>query len=99
MSKRYEHVVCGDGFMMSVQAHDGAYCCPRIDNAIAYSEVEVGFPSSQEILLMKYAENPREPTQTVYAYVPAATVVEIIVKHDGMKSGEIPPLDLTPGIT
>ena len=24
---------CNDGFSMSVQAHDGAYCSPRVDPA------------------------------------------------------------------
>ena len=31
MYKRNEAVVCADGFRMSVQAHDGAYCEPRAD--------------------------------------------------------------------
>ncbi|MED5369002.1 MAG: hypothetical protein VX978_05865 [Pseudomonadota bacterium] len=42
-----QQVVCADGFSMSVQAHNGAYCSPRIDNAESYDEVEVGFPSSE----------------------------------------------------
>ena len=30
------------------------------------------------------------PTDTVYAYVPAALVFAVIVKHGGMVSGELP---------
>ena len=40
-----KRVQCADGFSMSVQAHDGAYCRPRIDGADFYIDVEVGFPS------------------------------------------------------
>ena len=32
-ASRNRRLVCADGFEMSVQAHDGAYCSPRIDNA------------------------------------------------------------------
>ena len=38
---RYPRVVCASGFSMSVQAHDGAYCKPRANNAARYIEVEV----------------------------------------------------------
>ena len=88
--KRNEKVVCVDGFRMSVQAHDGAYCEPRIDNAERYTEVEVGFPSEREELLMPYIEDESKPTGTVYAYVPASIVTLVIVKHGGMVSGELP---------
>ncbi len=85
-----QQVVCADGFMMSVQAHDGAYCSPRIDNAPSYDEVEVGFPSSAEPLLMQWCEDKNEPTCTVYGYVPAQVVINVIAKHGGMVEGELP---------
>ena len=50
--KLNEEIVCKDGFTMSVQAHHGAYCSPRIDDAAKYTSVEVGFPSQPESLLM-----------------------------------------------
>ena len=83
-------VVCADGFSMSVQAHDGAYCSPRISNAESYEEVEVGFPSSAEPLLMEWCEDSSHPTETVYAYVPTQIVVNVIAKHGGMVEGEVP---------
>ena len=49
-------VTCKDGFTMSVQANEGAYCSPRIDKALKYTAVEVGFPSDSEDLLIKWAE-------------------------------------------
>ena len=84
-------VVCADGFEMSVQAHEGAYCSPRGDNAEKYTAAEVGFPSKAEPLLMKWAENPARPMDTVYGWVPAQVIVNVIAKHGGMISGELPP--------
>ena len=52
---RNRQVVCADGFTMSVQAHDGAYCTPRMSGAPVYTHVEVGFPSQREDLLMQFA--------------------------------------------
>ena len=89
--KRNERVICKDGFSMSVQAHDGAYCHPRIDSAEEYSEVEVGFPSERENLLQQYAECWDMPTETVYGYVPVSVVELVCAKHGGVVSGELPP--------
>ena len=83
-------VVCADGFSMSVQAHDAAYCEPRRDAQRKYTLVEVGYPSAEEDLIMPWAENPREPTETVYGYVPVDVVTNVIVKHGGIVEGEVP---------
>jgi len=88
--KRNKEVVCSDGFSMSVQAHDGAYCTPRDDDAERYTQVEIGFPSAREELIMPWAENREEPTDTVYGYVPVSVVVNVIAKHGGIISGEVP---------
>ncbi len=85
-----EVVVCADGFKMSVQANNGAYCSPRISNADKYREVEVGFPSSEEPLLMDWCEDPDDPTGSVYGYVPSQVVTNVIAKHGGIVSGEVP---------
>ena len=66
-----ERVVCADGFSMSVQAHEGAYCTPRTDDAERYTAVEVGYPSEVEDMLMRWCEDSAEPTATVYAWVPS----------------------------
>ena len=83
-------VKCADGFSMSVQAHDGAYCSPRVDDAMRYESVEVGYPSHVEPLLMPYCEDEDEPTATVYGYVPSHVVTTVIAKHGGMVEGEVP---------
>jgi hypothetical protein len=88
--KLNEKVVCADGFTMSVQAHAGAYCLPRMTGAPVYREVEVGFPSDREELLMEWAEESHRPTDTVYGFVPVQVVTTVIAKHGGMVSGQVP---------
>ena len=87
---RNRQVVCADGFTMSVQAHQGAYCEPRVSGAPKYTHVEVGFPSEREDLLMQFAEEPDKPTQTVYGWVPVQTVTNVLAKHGGIVDGEVP---------
>tara|TARA_R110002074_G_scaffold271332_1_gene443031 strand:+ start:144 stop:440 length:297 start_codon:yes stop_codon:yes gene_type:complete len=89
MSKN-KRIECADGFTMSVQANTGAYCHPRVDNAEAYEEVEVGFPNRPESLLKSYAEDEANLTETVYPYVPSQVVVDVIAKHGGILSGQLP---------
>jgi len=92
---RRKTVVCKDGFAMSVQASEYHYCSPR-ENGIAmnYSAVEVGFPNKKEDLMLDWAEDRDDPTGTVYAYVPASIIIDVIEKHGGMVNGELPGLDL-----
>ena len=76
---------------MSVQAGVYNYCDPQETDAPKYDLVEVGFLAAEEPILMPYAETPEDPTGTVYAYVPVELVTNVIVKHGGMVSGEVPP--------
>ena len=87
---RNKRVICADGFEMSVQAHQTAYCTPRTDNAEKYTSVEIGYPSVREPMLMEFAEEVHDPTGTVYGYVPVQTVTIVIVKHGGIVEGEVP---------
>ena len=80
---------CADGFSMSVQASETSYCIPRTDTG-PYIQAEVGFPSEAETLLMKYAEDHDAPTMTIYGYVPRQVIINVIAKHGGMISGELP---------
>jgi hypothetical protein len=85
-----KRVVCKDGFRMSVQAGPGNYCKPRPSyeedkKFINYTEVEIGFPSEQEDLIMEYCEDPSIPTDTVYGYVPVEVVEQVIRKHGGLE--------------
>jgi hypothetical protein len=85
-----KRIECADGFSMSVQASAFNYCEPKRDNAEAYTEVEVGFPSHPEPLLARYAEDASAPTNTVYPYVPVQAVVDVCAKHGGVLSGDLP---------
>ena len=90
--KRYPRIVCADGFEFSAQANSTAYCSPRTGSADRYTEVEVGFPTAEEPMLMEFAEDKDKPTDTVYPYVPVKVVTTLIAKHGGMVSdGDIPP--------
>jgi len=86
-----EAVTCADGFRMSVQGNEGAYCEPRLNSQKEYNLVEVGFPSEEEPLIMPWCEDNSKPTDTVYGYVPVDVVTNVIVKHGGMVEGEVPP--------
>ena len=75
-------IECADGFTMSVQAREQAYCEPRSDEG-PWSAVEVGFHSEKEGLLMKLAESPSNPTGPVYGWVPVEVISEVIAKRGG----------------
>ncbi len=79
---------------MSVQASETHYCTPRIDYADIYTEVEVGFPSEREELVMPHIEVPGGvPTKNVYPWVPSQVVADVIKKHGGLIGGELPPME------
>ena len=82
-----KRMYCNDGFHMSVQAHEYNHCSPRVkpEETDCYYQVEVGFPSEREELLMEYADDYDNPTNTVYGYVPVEVVQEVIEKHGGIK--------------
>ena len=89
MAKRNRRVVCKDGYSVSIQAHDGAYCHPRKDGALRYSEVELGYPNQSDSLIDHLAETPNL-TDTVYGYVPVNTVYLLLTKHKGVIEGDVP---------
>lgn len=87
MEKIRPHIICNDGFIISVQASEFHYCNPRIYGADKYETVELGYPSRLEPLIMEYAENKSNPTGTIYAYVPVEIVNKVIEKHGGILDG------------
>ena len=90
--KRCKRVECADGFSMSVQAGTANYSTPR--SALGpYTAVEVGFPSRADYLLEPYFDgdsNTEDMTKGVYAWVPVQVVTNVLAKHGGMISGEVP---------
>ena len=82
-TSRTPHVVCNDGFEMSVQAGQSLYSEPK-DVADSYERAEVGYPSTEETLLTTYAEDNDNLCDTVYGYVPCSIIDEVIEKHGGI---------------
>jgi len=82
------HVICKDGFKMSVQAGQSNYSTPKsvVDN---YEEMEIGYPSEEEYLFAKYAEDEENLCDTVYGYVPCSIIDEVIEKHGGIDESQI----------
>jgi len=78
----FPRIICNDGFTLSVQAREFNYCTPRSDSG-PWTEVEVGFPSEVEDLLLPFAEDSSSPTETVYGWVPVNLVEQVIAKHGG----------------
>ena len=72
-----KRIICVDGTTLSVQAGDGLYCAPRSSHGPWY-QVEVGFPDKPMPEIMEYAEEPDNPTKTVYGYVPIEAVAAAV---------------------
>ncbi len=93
MKKMYKRVVCADGFSVSIRASSTSYCEPQYDSYIGgYTSVELGFPSDPDPFILPYAEDPDSLTETIYGYVPASVVRKMLNAHNGIVSGECPPL-------
>ncbi len=80
-------IICNDGFNMSVQSSAGHYCQPRITQDW-YKSLEIGFPSDEEPLINKYAEDENDWTNTVYICVPIDIIQAVITKHGGINVEE-----------
>ena len=78
-------IQCNDGFSISIQASACHYCNPRATFEGPYTELELGYPSCSEELLIPYMEdNCYKPEDTVYPYVPVEVVDKVIKKHGGI---------------
>ena len=56
----------------------------RTGHYIPYEAVELGFPSEEDELINKYAED-EDYTHAVYPYTPVDVVEQLIEKHGGFK--------------
>ena len=95
MKENYKLLNCKSGFNVSVQASRTNYSTPRTDHG-PYTQVELGFPTSPEPLIIGFAEDADNPTDTVYGYVPVGLVQALIIKHNGIEDGEHPEFDMDP---
>ena len=90
----YKRAFFKSGFSVSIQASKANYSSPR-DDVGPYTSVELGFPSAPEPLIAGYAEDPDCPTETVYGWVPVGLVKALVIKHNGLAEGTIPPFDMS----
>lgn len=78
-------IYCNDGFNVSIQVHNGAYCASENgyrEFGLDWREVEWGYPS-QPLTDKKY--NPEDPDGTsVGGYVPIEVMEELIEQHGGI---------------
>lgn len=76
-----EHLVCIDGFRISVQASGWHYCSPRmsLENGEEYTTLELGFANMKDELIEEYRSGP------IYPYVPVDVVDKLIEKHGGIE--------------
>lgn len=82
--KTFPRIKCANGFSISIQAGRHAYCAPR-DNHGGWWQLEAGFPSeAPSSALLAYAEQPDEPTKTVYGYVPIEILQAELDMHGGI---------------
>ena len=78
-------LILADGTTLSIQASFTHYCCPRVSTEYRnYVEFEIGFPNRKIPSLMPYVEDEDNPTETVYAYVPADVVQKVIDECGGV---------------
>ena len=82
-SSHTPHVVCKDGFEMSVQVGQSLYSDPK-DDVDHYEEAEIGFPSAEESLITRFADDQENLCGTVYGYVPCSIIDKVIEKHGGI---------------
>ncbi len=94
-SSQLPHIICADGFSMSVQVGYSLYSTPKKITK-RYSAVEIGYPSDHEPLIEKWAEfipfgdedEVPDYTDTVYPYVPVGVVDKVLKKHGGIDLAE-----------
>lgn len=78
-------IYCNDGFNVSIQVHNGAYCASENgyrEFGLDWQKVEWGYPS-EPLTDEKY--NPENPEgDSVGAYVPIEVMEELIEQHGGI---------------
>lgn len=77
-----------DGSSLSIQASRAHYCHPKQNSKkgdfAEYTSFEVGFPSVYMEELDEYCEDLKNPTKTVYGYVPKEVIEKLIKKRGGV---------------
>lgn len=80
-----KRAILQDGTILSIQASRLHYCAPRSNDG-PYQSVEVGFPSTVLPEIADYAEDPDDPTGTVYGHVPVDLLAQAIERRGGFRA-------------
>lgn len=82
---------CADGFTISIQASEIHNCKPAQLFAETFESLELGYPSKKDKLILRYADSPKHPKNTVYTYVPWDVVEKLVKKHGGIVGVDVSP--------
>ena len=85
-------VECLDGFSISVQAGKIHYCSSKENGAWPYLEFELGYPNREDELILEWAEDINQPTDTVYGIgcdLHNKKAIEKLVKILGIKPNKL----------
>ena len=85
------HAKCADGFTVSIQASCWHYSEPRQTFSDKFESLELGYPSKKDKLILRYADSPKHPKNTVYTYVPWDVVEKLVKKHGGIVGVDVSP--------
>lgn len=80
-------IVCASGLRLSAQANEFTYCVPR-ENQGPYESVEMGYPSREVEHALPWAEEPSNPTETVYGRIPIRLLVQVVAENGGRAPGQ-----------
>lgn len=87
-SQLTKSLTLADGTWLSIQAGRSHYCSPRANSPTGdynfYDTFEIGFPSQEIPEIMEYADNPEDPTETVYSQVPKEVIREVVRQRGGV---------------
>lgn len=90
-----KRAICKDGFSISIQGSRYHRSAASKDRNRPFFNLELGFPSEPEPLMLAYADNAKKPTDTVYYNVPWSIVEEVLQKHGGIIKAQEQVLDPT----
>ena len=76
------HIVCKDGFTLSVQASESHMCRPR-SNMGPWETVEVACVSDLPEFILEWAADPDTPEYDIFPNVPIEMVEKLIMFHGG----------------
>ena len=76
-------IICNDGFTISVQGGKFHHSTPK-ETSNNYLDMELAYPSEYEELIIEFANDKSNPTDTFYPYVPFHIIEKVIEKHGGI---------------